>query len=161
MWSVFGGSSSSGGSSRICCLRGLLRVFLTSFSGKPLASNTLARCSISGCLLVLSQIRRALSRMPRITPVSILGWWWEWYGMYRSVWVGFLYTAVDSWSPLRVTKTSRNASLPSSSFSIVNSMFTDIWLRCAWKDCRFCSPWGQMTKVSSTYLNQRLGWSVL
>ena len=21
-------------------------------------------------------------RMPRITPVSILEWWWEWYGMH-------------------------------------------------------------------------------
>ena len=49
-------------------------VFLTSFSRNPLASNTLARCSISGCLLVLSQIWRALSRIPRITLVSILGW---------------------------------------------------------------------------------------
>ena len=81
----------------------------------------------SAWLLVLSQIRKALSRMPRITPVSIL----EWYGMYQSVWVGFLYTAVDSWSSRCVTRTSRNASLPSASFSIVNSMLEDIWLRCA------------------------------
>jgi len=28
-----------------------------------------------------------------------------------------------------------------------------------WKDCRFCSPWRHMMKVSSTYLSQRLGWS--
>ena len=45
--------------------------------------------------------------------------------MYRSVWVSFLYTAVDSWSLLRVTRTSRNASLPSSTFSIVNWMLVD------------------------------------
>ena len=62
----FSGSSSS--VSRVCCLRGLVRVFLTSLSGNPLASNTLARCSISGCLLVLSQMRRALSRIPTCAP---------------------------------------------------------------------------------------------
>ena len=72
------------------------------------------------------------------------------YGMYNSVWVGFLYTAVDSWSLLQVTRTSRNASLPSFSFSIVNWMLVDIWLKCAWKDSMSHSPWGQMTKVLST-----------
>ena len=49
-----------------------IRVFLTSFSVKPSVLHTLARCSISGCLLVLAQTRRALLRMPLITPVSIL-----------------------------------------------------------------------------------------
>ena len=42
-------------------------------------------------------------------------------------------------------------------FFLLNCEFNVIWLRCVWKDCRFCSPWGQMTKVSSTYLSQRLG----
>ena len=53
---------------RVCCLWGLVRVFLTSYSGNLLASNTLARRSISGCLLVLSQIWRALSRIPPPIP---------------------------------------------------------------------------------------------
>ena len=35
----------------------------------------------------------------------------------------------------------------------------DSCLRCVWKDCRLCSPWVQVTKVSSTYLIQRLGLS--
>ena len=69
---------------------------------EPFSSNTLASCSISGGLLVLSQVQWALSRMHSITPVCIHGLWWEWYGMYQSVWAGSC-TAVESWSSLHVT----------------------------------------------------------
>ena len=59
---------------------------------------------------------------------------------------GFLYMSI-----------SKNGSWPSSSISIVNCIF--LWMPFRWlrNSPSLCFPWGQMTKVSSTCLNQHIG----
>ena len=77
--------------------------------------------------------------------------------MYWLVWVSFLCTMVESRSLLLVTSTSGKANLPFFSLSIVNCMLGDSWFKCVWNDCSYFSPCGQITKVSSICLSQRLG----
>ena len=52
---------------------------------------------------------------------------------------------------------SRNGRWPSSSISIVNCIL--LWSPLRWftNSVSFTSPWGQMTKASSTYMNQHTG----
>ena len=91
--------------------------------------------------------------------VDTLRWWWELKRRYRSVCVGSRYTAVDILSPWRVTQTSRKAIRSSFSSSMVNCILGHCWLRGSWKARSSSLPWVQMTKVSSTYQTQSLGWS--
>ena len=50
-----------------------------------------SRCCISAGVLVSLQTWRAWFRIPHITPVRTLRWWWEWKGMYQSVCLGLWY----------------------------------------------------------------------
>ena len=64
------------------------------------------------------------------------------------------YYTVERSCSLHVTSTYRNASLLPLFLSMNNCMFGDSWLGCAWNDYRFSSPWGQITKASSTCMSQ-------
>ena len=101
-----------------------------------------------------------LSHRPVLPPSQCCGWWRGHVQLSRSsrpfssllACVHLLWSSMFFWSlwcpkliSCRDNEPLQNASFPSSSFSIANSMFADIWLRCVWNGCRFCSPWGQMS----------------
>ena len=118
MWSVLSGSSSSSGCLCSCCLWGFASVFLTSSTGNPLASNILARWSISGCLLVLyvTDYDGSVTHAPHHScqhSGMMVGMVWD-----VPIRMGrFPVYCSDSLSLLCVTRTSRNASCPSFSQS--------------------------------------------
>ena len=84
-------------------------------------------------------------------------WWWLSHCKYWSVWVGFLYTVMESVpSASGLTMVSKKGMDPSSLFSSpVNFMAGSTLFMCWRKPCLLTSLW--MTKVSSTYLHQNLG----
>ena len=84
-------------------------------------------------------------------------WWWLSHCKYWSVWVGFLYTAMDNLpSAPGVTMLSKKGMAPSPLlFSTVNCMAGSTLLMCCRKFCLFTSFW--MKKVSSTNLHLSLG----
>ena len=80
-------------------------------------------------------------------------WWWLSHFRYWSVWVGFLYTVIES-SPLAsgLTMVSKKGIAPSSSFSsTVNLMARSTLLMCSRKFCLLSYFW--ITNVSSTYIS--------
>ena len=84
--------------------------------------------------------------------------WWLSHCTYWSVWLGFLYTEIDrELSASGLTKISRNGIAPFSWLpSTVNFIAGSTWLMWFRNNCLWASCW--MTKVSSTNLNQYLGW---
>ena len=74
--------------------------------------------------------------------------------------VCFLKILVWNSLSFRLTKTSKNGSSPACSTSIVNWMLLLMELRWFRKSSSPFCPCLQITKVSSTYLNQREGWFV-
>ena len=88
-------------------------------------------------------------------------WWWLSHCRYWSVWVGFLYTVIDSFpSASGLTMVSKKAMGPASLlFFTVNWMARSTLLMCCRKSCLWIALW--MTNVSSTYLHQNLGVGVV
>ena len=109
-----------------CCLWGFARVFLTSSSGNPLASNILARRSMHLWLLaaVVIDSEGSVTHAPHHScqhSGMVVGMVWD-----VPIRMGrFPVYCSDSLSSLCVTRTSRNASCPSFSSSMVNCMLGD------------------------------------
>ena len=89
------------------------RAFFASLSGYLFTWNTSSEWSISACLLMASHTWRAWFHMHHITPVRTLGWWWELYGMYQSVWVGLWRVGVHLMSPVHLGRVTCLCSLSS------------------------------------------------
>lgn len=86
------------------------------------------------------------------------GWWWEFAWRYRSVCVFFLKTWwVNDPPGSRITSTSRKGKEFSNWVSMVNLTQVERLSRCSRNEPRATWPWGQMTKVPSTNLNEHLG----
>ena len=142
-------------------MEGLLRLFSTlskAYFGYLHWVSAFLRCSISlqrssGLLhTVLALWVRVL-----ITLNFAERWWRLSHCRYCSVWVGFLYTVIDSF-PLAsgLTVVSKKQMAPSSLlFSTVNWMVGSTLLMCCRNSCMLTSFW--MTNVSSTYVSQSLG----
>ena len=105
----------------------------------------------------LEQMLLALCNKEFITLYLLAMEWWLSHCKYWLVWVGFLYMEVDKLpSSFTVTRVSRKGRDPSALvFSAVNWIFSSILFKC-WKNSSLCAVFW-MTKVSSTYLFQRLG----
>ena len=91
-----------------------------------------------------SRISSALLFRQEMTPNFVCGWWCEAKLMYRSMWVGFLYTLVTKLSGFLSNETPRNAVFFCCSLSIVNCMARCCELRWgeegSWTET-FCLEW--------------------
>ena len=86
------------------------------------------------------------------------GWWWELCCKYTLVCVGLRYTLWPKVLPvLLYISMSKKGKWPSFSVSIVNCIFSWRLLRWSKNPCSLSWPWGQIAKVSSTYLYQHVG----
>ena len=122
----------------------------------PLLKKTVRRCSFS-CLRWFSlETLKALVAKVLITPRFWARKWWELAWRYHSIWVSLWYTWWEK-EPLSFLKrrTSRKGRLPLHSNSMVNFIELDWLLRWRKNSSNFSLPWDQMTKVSSTNLNQQ------